>query len=199
MRGSLFTRNWLFYYNDKGLFQEAILKIKEMKKELPEYENKFNPIYKIDLWVTFSLSYFGIEDYDKCLYWVNKIRNESNLDVRRDMEISMKLFYLILQYEKQNYDLLPYLIRSTYRYLLRKKRLFKFENIILDFLRKDILKIKSKKELIRSFKKLKNKLELLPKGSDVKQGFEDFDYMSWLESKIENRPFAEVIRDKLPD
>ncbi|MBI2270878.1 MAG: hypothetical protein HYU69_11085 [Bacteroidetes bacterium] len=104
---------------------------------------------------------------------------------------------MIVQFELNDLDALPYTIRSTYRSLLKGERLYKFENAILQFLRKDLPKADHKSELIHAFKKLSGIIREISKDPFEKNAMGEFDFISWLESKIENRPFAEIIRNKV--
>ena len=54
----------------------------------------------------------------------------------------------------------------------------------------------SKEKQILAFRKLKTELEEIVKDPFEKRALEYFDFISWLESKIDNRPFAEVVREK---
>ncbi len=45
--------------------------------------------------------------------------------------------------------------------------------------------------------KLKNELTIVFENKDEKKIIAFFDYISWITSKIENRSFAEVVRDRV--
>ena len=53
-----------------------------------------------------------------------------------------------------------------------------------------------KKNLKEYFANLKAKFEALAKDPYEKYALDYFDFISWTESKIENKPFAQVIREK---
>ena len=57
-------------------------------------------------------------------------------------------------------------------------------------------KIHDKDQLKKEFKKLKSEIELIAKDKKEKMPWEEFDYMSWIESKIENESFSEIVRKK---
>ena len=118
------------------------------------------------------------------------------LNARPEFEINIKLLYLIVHFEKGNTELLPSLIKSLHHDLDSKSRMNKFANILLDFLEKGALKIKSKKELISGFKKIKKEFLLLENDPSENTPFKEFDYISWIESKIENKSFAEIVKEK---
>ena len=51
-------------------------------------------------------------------------------------------------------------------------------------------------ELVPAFRDLKAELEEIFKNPFENKALDLFDFISWLESKIENRAFAEVVREK---
>lgn len=177
-----------------GNFQTA-------RKYLDEFENSRyyeklkNSSNKAHLFFGAIIS-FGLGNYRKSIEYLNKILLFSNTDFRSDIIIQSKILFIIMQYELNHTDLLPYLIRSIYRYLLKRERLYKFEDAILQFLRKELPKANNKPELINAFIKLLNKIKKLRKDAFEKNVLGDFDFISWLESKIQNRSFAVLIREK---
>ena len=52
------------------------------------------------------------------------------------------------------------------------------------------------KDLISRFKDLKSEMIEIAKDPFEKTAFEYFDIISWLNSKIEKRSFAEIIKEK---
>lgn len=91
--------------------------------------------------------------------------------------------------------MLSSLVKSTHHDLQAKGMLYKFESVLLDFFGKLIHK-KNKDQSIKAFEKLKSEIESIAKDKNEKMPFEEFDYLSWIESKIENRSFAEIVRKK---
>ena len=88
------------------------------------------------------------------------------------------------------------LIRDTYRFLAQRNRIYDFEPIILDFFRTKIFKAKTHKELIEEFKELKKDLVEILKNPFERKALEHFDFISWLESKIKDKPMEEVVKNK---
>jgi hypothetical protein len=55
----------------------------------------------------------------------------------------------------------------------------------------------NKREIIELFREIKAAMEeLTRRPEDARILIEYFDYIGWLESKIENRPFEKIVRDK---
>jgi len=189
------NNNYLTLYNRTGDFDAATQLISENKSELTVHEKTLLDSEKVILFSNIAISYFGRSEFKNSIYWLNRIRNEVIMQVHLDIESFLRLFYIIVHYEAGNDELLPSLIQSAYRFLRKKGRLYTFEKFIIDFLRKQQI-ADSKQKLIMAFKKLKSELKPLEKDKYERNAFEYFDYISWLESKIENKPFAEIVREK---
>ena len=107
-----------------------------------------------------------------------------------------RMFQLLIHFEKGNMGLLPYLIKSVYRYLLQKKRLYKAESILIHFLRTQLNKIKTKKDQIEAFKSLKEELDAILDDPIEAVHLENAYLIPLLESKIKNKPLEEILREK---
>jgi hypothetical protein len=140
-----------------------------------------------------SCLYFGSGDYKTCLKWLNKIINEQVSDIREDIHVFARIIRLISYYELGNRDQIDNQIKSTYRFLSKTKHLSEYHQLIILFLKNLHY---SKAELRNSFISLKTNLLELEKDLFEKRAFIYFDIISWLESKIENKPVEEICQQK---
>lgn len=105
-----------------------------------------------------------------------------------------KILKLIIELETEKYDLLEYSIKSAYIYLHKRNGISKIELLLLKFI-KNILKNKyTTNGLTREFEKLKTALEKFRADRFDSSLLDVFDYISWIQSKIERRPFADCVR-----
>jgi len=139
--------------------------------------------------------YFGAADYQKVVFWLNKIINMKDVDLRSDIHSFARILNLISHYELGNIDLIDYYIRSTYRFLIKKNDLHLFQKIIMKFLRK--LSSITQDQLTDAFKELREQLLPLNEKFYERRPFIYFDIISWLESRIENRPIQDIIQEKV--
>jgi len=107
-----------------------------------------------------------------------------------------KIYLMIVHYELNNFDYLEYLIKSTYYYFLKSGSMGKFERTIFRFLRK-LTNVTEEKGLKNAFSELKEVLLNIKEEPSVKNALKYFDFISWLESKIEKRSFAELVKEKM--
>lgn len=154
--------------------------------------------YKRESEVFFKIAniYFGLGEFQKASIYSKRIINSTFTNQRKDIECFCRVFSLIIYFETGDQDQLEFSIRSVYRFLLKRNRLYKFEDAILTFIRKKIIKVNTQEELRKAFVELKDQLEKIIKDPFEKTALDYFDFISWLESKIKKRPYAEVVREK---
>jgi hypothetical protein len=183
-------------YLETAQFENGLKIAEEIESGLKLYNEKIDSIHKIILYSSLSYLYFGVENYSKSLEWLNKFLNECDLRSAEDIHCYVRLLYLIVHYELGNVELLEYILKYTYRFLYKRKRIFKYEGIVLNYIKK-LFRVADEKELIILFKDLKAELEsLINKDEYERKALQLFDLISWLESKIERRSFAEILKEK---
>lgn len=138
--------------------------------------------------------YFGSDDHKNTVKYLNLVINNTEVDLRTDIQCFARILNLITHFEMDNYDLIEYLVKNTYRFLSKMKDLHRAQKEILFFLRK-LPSIKPEK-LNHAFISLLNELKKLQKDPYEKRPFLYLDIISWLESKITNIPVQEIIRNK---
>jgi len=187
--------NELDYCLKTGEIENGIYAVKEVEAGLKKYAGKIHKQYEIVLRNSIKYIYFEAGELRKSLQWSNKVIHESSAVIRQDIQGMARIFNLILHYELGNIESLEYFIKSTYRFLSKRNRLYKVESIVLNYLRKNTHLI-SQKEILESFRKLHEELLPLTQDTFEKKAFEEFDILSWLESKIEKKSFGEIVRGK---
>jgi hypothetical protein len=194
----------LFKYSSKhtldkyfmlGEFDKGVQQINDIAQQLQVFEDEFNEHSKLIYYYKFACMYFGNDDYKNAVYWLNQIINARDEDLRSDILCFARILNLISHYELRNDDLVEYYIKSTYRFLGKKDDLHFFQTRILRFLKR-LNTIQTNDELTAGFKELKDQLLPLTSNPYEKRAFVYFDIISWLESKIEQKPVKEIIRYK---
>jgi hypothetical protein len=98
----------------------------------------------------------------------------------------------MIHLELNNQLQLEYVYKSTYSYFIKRERLFKLEDCFLKFLKKHLEPLNAKAQQI-AFAAFKSELTLLLQDPYEKRALEYFDFISWLDSKIEKKSFAEIV------
>lgn len=177
-----------------GEFDQGVKVIPEIAGSLEKFEDLLDTHYIIIFYYKFACMHFGAADYHQVIFWLNKIINMKDVDLRSDIHSFARILNLISHYELGNIDLVDYYIRSTYRFLIKKNDLHLFQKIIMKFLRK--LSSITQDQLIDAFEELREQLLPLNEKFYDRRPFIYFDIISWLESKTENRTVQEIIHEK---
>lgn len=99
---------------------------------------------------------------------------------------------LLIHFEMGNYQLLESLLLNTYRMMYKRKLLYKSEKIIFKYLKR-YLRIHTGKEIMDSFKLLKQELQVVRVEKFERNFLPNFDLVVWIESKIQEKSMPEII------
>lgn len=181
-----------------GQFDKGIILAKEFQYKLDSNQEKIIEIQdQTVLYYNMACIYFGGENYVTAQKYINIVTSDTVSDLRTDLHCFARIVNMIIQFELGKQDLLEYTVLSTYRYLYKRKHLYQLEASILNFIRKKLPEINSQKQLMVAFKKLKTELEEIFKNPFERKALDYFDFISWLDSKVEGRTFAEVVKEKV--
>ena len=180
-----------------GDFDKALKLVKEISDKHKKGEVEFlSPHQEIVFQFTSSLACFGAQKFKEANRWINKVIDADDFQLRQDIQSFARILNVIIQFESGKEELLEYSVRSAYRFLAAKKKLFQTEMVMMNFLRKTAPILNSKQKQREAFQKLYADLLPLSKKKNEKQSFQFFDFISWLESKLSGKEFGTVLREK---
>jgi len=179
-----------------GEFKSGTRIVSKLEPELNALIPRLDKHYLLIFYYKIACLYFGAGEYKRAIFWLNKIINMPEDDLRLDISSFARILSLISHFELENYDLLDYQIKSTYRFLIKHGNLGLYQKIILAFIKK-LARDVDETKLTLEFVKLKKALLKLQHNPFNRKAFVYFDIISWLESKIESRPVQEVIKEKV--
>lgn len=178
-----------------GEFKSGIRIVSRLENEL----NNFIPMLDANTVLLFYYKigclYFGASNFKSAVKWFNKIINQTETNIREDIQAFARILRLICYFELKEDDMVEYSIRSTYRFLLDKKIFVNYQRLIMNFLR-GLKKDYTNNEIVQRFRLLKSQMQELEKDPYEKRAFIYFDMISWLESKIDNRIIQDVVKEK---
>ena len=185
--------NLFSYYIFKGQFKEAKSHLKTHQLALKSMggpasvSNRFHFQY--------FYIHFGCGEYDEALDHLNAWLSLPRSVGREDMQSLARILNLMIHYEKDNHMLLDSLIRSSYRYLQSRDRVFEFEKAMIHTIRQ-VNQEASKQRKRDLFRQLKVKFKELEQVPEQKVMFQYFDFISWVESKIQHASFDQIVAAK---
>ncbi|MEO6819946.1 MAG: hypothetical protein ABI204_09485 [Ginsengibacter sp.] len=177
----------------EGTFREGLLVVDGIIHQLNEYELYMDGHRTMIFYYKIASLYFGAGDYGHTIDYLNKIINWK-VSLRTDLQCYARLLHLISHYELGNFQLLEYLIKSVYRFMAKMQNLSLVEEEIFKFLRYSFTI--SAGQMKPEFEKLLNKMRAFETSKYETRAFIYLDVISWLESKVYNKPLYEIIREK---
>lgn len=186
----------LMMYAKRGDFEKGRKVINDIEIGITAFQGRMNKNNEQSLFFTIAYIFFGTKDYKNSRIWINRIIGSQNPDPRADIQCMARLLNLLIYFEQKSGSSMEYYIRATYRFLISEKRLFRIEQLFLNFARIVFPKANGPTEQKNAFKELEKQLITLSTNKFEAKVFSYFDFISWVRSKIENRLFAEVVKEK---
>ncbi len=192
---------FLCLYNNKfnlhfleGAFAEGLYLVKETLDKLKEHEERIDEHHVMVFYYKIACLYFGAGDNRMCIQYLKKIIENKNLTMREDLMCFARVLSLVAHYEAGMDYHLEVQLKSTYKFLIKMNDLHEVQREMIKFLRN--LGNIYPHELKDAFKKLHARLQAYENHPYERRSFLYLDIISWLESKIENRPVAAIIQEK---
>lgn len=176
-----------------GTFEEGLKLVPELNEKLKEFELYIDTHRFLVFNYKIATLYFGSGDYDRSIDYLQKIIND-HLDMRNDLQCYARLVHLMAHYELGNYVLIESLTKSVYRFMAKMENLTVVEEEMFKFLRASFHV--SRHRLRQEMKIFLQKIKHLEKNRFETRAFAYLDIISWVESKVYDKPMGEVIYEK---
>ncbi|AYN67928.1 hypothetical protein D1013_11340 [Euzebyella marina] len=178
----------------EGTFQQGLYLVKIVEYGINKHKDRIDAHHIMVLYYKIACLYFGIGDNKTCIQYLKKIINNKNLKMREDLMCFARVLSLVAHYEAGMDYHLEVQLKSTYKFLLKMNDLHAVQKEMIKFLRN--LGNIYPNQLRNEFQKLHTELKKYEDHPYEKRAFLYLDIISWLESHLENRPVAEIIREK---
>jgi hypothetical protein len=173
-------------------YHKCAVVIGKMTDNYIRLQKHISPLMKVIL--PFEIAYveFLMGDYHQALRWANMVINERQLALRTDLHDKMNVFELLIHYELGNTMIMEYRIKSAKKRLEKKNSLHETEQAVIKYLRLLIKADEDEKRKI--YTDFLTALNSIFKQNKLEAVFLDYvNIVAWLQSKIENRPMAQVM------
>ena len=192
---------FLYFYSNKlhlhfleGSFEKGEYLVDIINDKIDKYKNRLDNHYIVLLYYKIACLYFGMGKNKLCITYLQKIIRSKNIASAEDLQCFARILNLIAHYEcGLDYDLERQFV-DTYKFLLKMENLQEVQKVFLASIRdlSDVFPHEIKNE----FKKIHTKLKKFENHPYEKRAFLYLDILSWLESKIQNKPIALIIKEK---
>jgi len=186
--------NKINLYFLEGNFNLGLNLIPEVIDEIENHRSKIDDHHVMVFYYKFASLHFGSSQYEKCIYYLEKIIKNKQLGMREDLLCFTRILNLVAHYEAGIDQNLEVLIKSTYKFLMKMNELQLVQQKFIFFLRN--LSNIYPHELRNAFKDLHRELKVFEDHPYEKRSFMYLDIISWLESKIDNVSVESIIKRK---
>ena len=193
--------SFLYIYNNRlnqhfleGTFKEGEALIKDILNGIKQYRTRIDEHHIMLFYFKIASLYFGAGENKKSIEYLEKIIENKTLKMREDLMCFSRILSLIAHYESGLDYHLEIQLKSTYKFLIKMDDLHAVQKDMIAFLKGlgDIYPHQLKSEFVKLYEKLKT----YENDPYERRSFLYLDILSWLESKIENRPISEIIQGK---
>lgn len=179
-------------FDRTGDFAKAVRLEKPIMEGMARMGAQLQKEYELEFYYLLSTVHFGAGDHSRSLFWLNKVLNDPEPALRQDIFTYARLFNLVVHYEMGNFELLEYIVRSTQRFLNKRNRAYGVEVVLVEHVKK-LGRSTSPEMKLELFKSLRARLDELMEDPNESTVLKYFNITAWVDSKIEDRPFAEVV------
>ncbi|MEO6548537.1 MAG: hypothetical protein ABIN94_11080 [Ferruginibacter sp.] len=176
-----------------GTFEQGLKEVPMFEEKLREYMLYLDPHRQLVFNYKIASLYFGNGNFDVSIDYLQKIINGSDT-MRNDLQCYARLLHLMAHYELGNFEIIDSLIRSVYRFMAKMENLTIVEEEMFRFLRNSfhVHRQKLKPELQKFLVTIKK----LEKNRFQTRSFAYLDIISWVESKVMEKPLSFIIKEK---
>ncbi|MDZ4750690.1 MAG: hypothetical protein SGI87_03660 [Flavobacteriales bacterium] len=158
----------------------------ELMKSLSDFEGNMHKEHELTFYYQFAYIYFLAGQFNKALYWINKLLNDNENSLRQDVYSYVRLFNLVVHYELGNLDLLEYTLKSTTRYLQRRGRDYPIEKVVLENMRK-LIRAQNDETRRKIFLQFRDEMQGSIKGPEDQAVLKYFDFFQWIDQKLDSK------------
>jgi hypothetical protein len=176
----------------RGDFTQAVKLVEVVVESLSRLGEKVSKEQEVLFAYYIAYAWFGYGEYNKALFWINKVLNDNEQHLRQDIYSFSRLMNLVIHYELGNYDLLEYIIKSTFRYLNKKEKDYEVENTILRHIRK-LARTGDPSESKVQFQQMYNELQVVFERPEERVVLDYFDFNAWLQGHISGKGMAACV------
>jgi hypothetical protein len=176
-----------------GDFERGLELIPRTMRRIKRYKNQIAPHRILVFYYKIAWTYLGNDMPGKALNFVTMIINQDDTNFREDIQIYSQLLFLMIHYDLDNVDLLPYLVRRVEGFYRKLRIKNKLQARTLEFFKKVPARpLGERPALLNEFY---NDLLEIREDPYEKRAFLYLDILSWILAKIQKKRISLVVRD----
>lgn len=177
-----------------GTFKEGLSIVPDIEEKLAENAIFLDQHRVMVVNYKIATLYFGSGNYSTAIDYLQKIIHETG-ELRTDLQCYARLLHLLAHYELGNYEIMESLTKSVYRFMAKMENLTVIEEEMFKFLRHSFHHVPARK-LKPELELFLQKIKHLEKNRFETRSFAYLDIISWVESKVHQKPMGTIIHEK---
>ena len=178
-----------------GNFKDGVAVLPRTIKRINRYRTKLDDHRILVFYFKIALMYFGNNQPDMTIQYLNKITNQHIENLRADIQGYSRLLFLMAHYDLENYDILEYVYKRVKQFYDNYQEKNNVQESVLLFFKK-VIKLpvnEHQQELLL----LKQKLLKLQDDPFEIRPFLYLNFPAWVGAKIQHTTMGDIIQEKL--
>lgn len=182
---------WMAIVNGSGDVEKGMQILERMTSDIREMRGKLNKGVEFRLYYYAAYFWLMAGEPSRALPWINLLLNKPKSDVRVDLQCFARLMNLVIHFDLGNKDLVEYEVKSAYRFIYKRNRLYEVERRMLKFMQQ-VSTLRDKNEERNAIAILKKDLEEITADPFEAKALNAFDFLVWTESHLTGKTMAQI-------
>ncbi len=182
--------SWTIFMGEYSLGLKLLL---ESRRKFNQIRSQTSPYVESAYNYYFMRLYFGLGEYSSALEWGNKLLSSEPIKKNRPIMIFTRIVMLVTFFELGDYSYVQQQLKTISRYINRERYFPHYQSLVLQSLKVLSANKKNNSDTI-TLQALLKKFRDLRNSNIESASFLEFEFDWWLESKITNTSFAEVVK-----
>ncbi len=179
-----------------GDFEKALDLLPMVERGIARHEQHLGAMRKASFYYQIAYAQLGAGRPDHALRWSNRLLDSTHIDDSAEIVSFGRMLHLMAQIDANDLGILPYALRNTTRFLSTRKRMHRFEPLLLSMVR-SVMKASNMEARLAAYRHFHERLLPLQHDPFEKAVFDHMDPIAWVEGKLTGRAFAEVVKERV--
>jgi len=176
-----------------GHFDKALELQPVVERGMAQHAQRLSPMRKASFYYQMAYANLGAGRPDQALRWGHRLLNDIRMDESAEIISFGRMLHLLAHVDADKLDLLSYTLRNTSRLLSTRKRMHRFEPLLLNMIR-GVIKARDPVERKEVYQCFRDAIVLLETDPFERLVFDHLDPIAWVDSKLTGKPFAALVQ-----
>ncbi|MCC6939548.1 MAG: hypothetical protein IT226_15125 [Flavobacteriales bacterium] len=181
-----------------GAFDKAVELVPVVERGLAQHGERLGPVRRSAFRYQVAYAYFGAGNYDKTTQWLNDLLNNVGTGDSSDTVCFGRMLQLITLLDSDKTDQLSYTLRNTERFLRTRERQYRFEPLLLTFIR-NLSKARTEEARRSLMVMFRDELGTILRDPLEQAVLDHFDPIAWIESALTGKGYAALVQGRALD